>query len=445
MIRNQGLHTDNHFQDQPEGTYRDARNISVIEDINSITNNSGTSLFAQLPKGYIIVGIQSVSNNRIVVFLSNSSNSIIGLIDNNGNYSELLTSSDLNLSVSAPISTTYKSVIEPVDIGDGQDILSVPLNVEAFDETSSSFKVTWDEIEDAEEYEIRITYEDSDSTLQTNIEPANETEFVGLDSGTVYDIYVKAKATGHLDSGEGFGQGGTKFEELQLSNENILATGFLATWNNVNADRYEFNIYSPNDELLENRLSIKDVQYNVTGLPAEFYGQQHLWTITAHSNNPIVPSTTGQHTFIGQPTVFSSDISGIINIAGDTQVETFLADVDEPENLTNTNEKALGFTANWDEVTVPEGYDIDYYEFELYDESNNSVRSALVSSTSYDVSGLDDNKYGEQYQWRVKAVTQGGVESDWSAWKSFTGEATHEITGNGTINISGETTIEIIN
>lgn len=82
-----GLQTDASVITQPEGTYIDALNITLLNDNGeyyAMCNEKGTSEFINLPDGYILIG-HTVVNENIIVFLKNPTSgfSQIGIINNN--------------------------------------------------------------------------------------------------------------------------------------------------------------------------------------------------------------------------------------------------------------------------------------------------------------------------------------------------------------------------
>lgn len=99
-----GLHTDNHPADQPEGTYRDARNVIINEKRGAISNEPGIVSTSLLPEDYHPIGHVVLPDNRIIVFsATQDGRSEIGVIQIDGNYETLVNDPRLNFSLDHPI------------------------------------------------------------------------------------------------------------------------------------------------------------------------------------------------------------------------------------------------------------------------------------------------------------------------------------------------------
>lgn len=99
-----GLHIDNHPADQPEGTYRDARNIVINEQRGAVANEPGNESTSLFPFGYLPIGRVTLPDDRVVVFLATEGGgSEIGIIQKNGKYETLANDPRLNFSLEHPI------------------------------------------------------------------------------------------------------------------------------------------------------------------------------------------------------------------------------------------------------------------------------------------------------------------------------------------------------
>lgn len=127
----QGIHIDNHPADQPEGTYRDARNVIVDHQRGAISNELGFKITDQLPEGYYPVGRVALPDSRIVLFLANGSGgSEIGVIEKNGNYKSFVNDTRLNFSLRHPITAIARLVPKRFTSED----IEVPVEQEFIDE-----------------------------------------------------------------------------------------------------------------------------------------------------------------------------------------------------------------------------------------------------------------------------------------------------------------------
>ena len=73
-----GLFKDTGYIDQPEGTWRHARNMVLNEKDGSISNEGGTSMHGHLGTNYYqgsqedkVIGAIEVDNDRVVLFVVN--------------------------------------------------------------------------------------------------------------------------------------------------------------------------------------------------------------------------------------------------------------------------------------------------------------------------------------------------------------------------------------
>jgi len=74
-----GLFKDTAHIDQPEGTWRYARNTILNEKKGSLSNENGNEFSARIPNLDVIVGIVEVTNDKAIIFyLDVSGNSVIG-------------------------------------------------------------------------------------------------------------------------------------------------------------------------------------------------------------------------------------------------------------------------------------------------------------------------------------------------------------------------------
>lgn len=105
----EGLHTDHHPADQPEGTYRDAKNAVIYTKRGAVKNEHGNKLLDSLPAGYTLIGYIVLPDDVIVTFSTDNENSEIGAILNDS-YIQILNDPDLNFSTEYPITGTYRVI-----------------------------------------------------------------------------------------------------------------------------------------------------------------------------------------------------------------------------------------------------------------------------------------------------------------------------------------------
>jgi hypothetical protein len=91
-----GLHTDASILNQPEGTYRDALNITLLNDkgeYHALCNEKGTADHVTLPNGYNVIGHTLVDDEVVLC-----------LVDSTNNYSQLGVVKDGTYTQKVPVS-----------------------------------------------------------------------------------------------------------------------------------------------------------------------------------------------------------------------------------------------------------------------------------------------------------------------------------------------------
>lgn len=108
-----GLYVDCAEQDQPQGTYRFAKNIIEAELLNTIENEYGfKNLDQHIPDGYTLIGVIPV-RDAVVLFSTDNTASEIGLLTlPTPAYTQLLNDPDLNFNTIAPIKGEYRKSID---------------------------------------------------------------------------------------------------------------------------------------------------------------------------------------------------------------------------------------------------------------------------------------------------------------------------------------------
>ena len=113
-IFNKGLYTDTNEEFQPDGTYRFVLN-GVLESFNgdkgSVTNELGNEVCFSLPEqysSYKLIGACLLADNRIVLFLTNDVNSIIGIQNSDCSFDILISTDCLAFDSSKPVDCLFK-------------------------------------------------------------------------------------------------------------------------------------------------------------------------------------------------------------------------------------------------------------------------------------------------------------------------------------------------
>lgn len=111
---NKGLFTDTNEEFQPEGTYRFMLNgvlESKLGEKGSVINELGTDLCFDINTDYpdySLIGACLLSDNRVVLFLTNNTVSIIGIQNTNCEFEELIVSECLGFVDYKPIDCIFK-------------------------------------------------------------------------------------------------------------------------------------------------------------------------------------------------------------------------------------------------------------------------------------------------------------------------------------------------
>ncbi|RTK92592.1 MAG: hypothetical protein EKK61_03700 [Rickettsiales bacterium] len=113
-----GLRQDELPIDQPEGTWRDARNMLVLDKLQSITNEYGFDNITQFEEGAIdnypinknLIGVITMNIDRVLFFgTTNPNDSEIGIINSSQSYVPLIKDSILNFNQNYPIQGTFET------------------------------------------------------------------------------------------------------------------------------------------------------------------------------------------------------------------------------------------------------------------------------------------------------------------------------------------------
>ena len=112
MKRVKGLFRDCDPIDQPEGTYRDARNALLNDEIGTIMSDYGiteSDISATLGSSPILLGSTIINDDRVVIFTvdPDGSNPRITLFDS-GNFTVILNDSRLNFQPNSLIDSTFR-------------------------------------------------------------------------------------------------------------------------------------------------------------------------------------------------------------------------------------------------------------------------------------------------------------------------------------------------
>lgn len=104
-----GLYRDTHPADQPEHSWRGAKNLVWNEKKGALVNEPGVSDTSLFPEGFLPIGRAILPDDRIIVFLANGSGgSEIGIIQKTGLYETLVNDSRLDFQINRPIHATTR-------------------------------------------------------------------------------------------------------------------------------------------------------------------------------------------------------------------------------------------------------------------------------------------------------------------------------------------------
>ena len=116
-----GLNKDASPVDQPEGTYRYAKNILFNETAGAVSNEPGTTNVNQIQNGHRVIGSIEITDDRVVLFTTDNNNThnLYTYNTNDGNSLDLVLRTnpgnspagidfDLKFSWDHPIEVLYK-------------------------------------------------------------------------------------------------------------------------------------------------------------------------------------------------------------------------------------------------------------------------------------------------------------------------------------------------
>jgi hypothetical protein len=126
-----GLHKDQHPSEQPEGTYRDGRNLLIKRDLGAVTNEPGTDQYILFPEGYQPIGRALIPDGRIIVFLADGAGgSEIGVIHPDQVYETLANDDRLDFRLDRPIHATVRREFSVSQFGSQTSEVSVSFSPE---------------------------------------------------------------------------------------------------------------------------------------------------------------------------------------------------------------------------------------------------------------------------------------------------------------------------
>ena len=109
MKFNNGLVRDTNSIEQPQGTWRDARNIVISDERNTIRNEDGFSIYSSnYPSSHTPVGVLEIPDGTHILFSSSPGNSHLGRIDTAGLYTDIINDDRLLFRVAFPIEAEFR-------------------------------------------------------------------------------------------------------------------------------------------------------------------------------------------------------------------------------------------------------------------------------------------------------------------------------------------------
>lgn len=132
MKLEKGLYSDSSETDQPQGTYRFAKNIVESNVLGAKENEEGFQDLATVTP-YDLIGSVSVSNDEVVVFSTNNVSSEIGLVNlTTKTYSLVYNNDELSFKTSNPIQAEFRKEVNGERVVAWTDALNRPriLNID---------------------------------------------------------------------------------------------------------------------------------------------------------------------------------------------------------------------------------------------------------------------------------------------------------------------------
>ncbi len=273
---------------------------------------------------------------------------------------------------------------------------SPSITVPANSITSSGFTVNWGVISGATNYDVEYSSDNGGTFIvQQNItNPPYTFTFNTLSANTPYIVRVKAKNTVPSVTSTSNEVSVTTLTALSPPNNinasNVTSTGFMLTWQNINADEYRLDIstnssfgagfFIPNFDNRYINGNTTNGTINVVGLnPNTMY----YFRIKA-----IIGSASSLYTSGSQLTNSNPPLA--------------------PTALTTSSVLTSSFQANWQQVIGATGYELDVATDNLF--ANPIANSPFsVTTLSQTVTGLNAGKI---YYVRVRAVNVGGVSAN---------------------------------
>lgn len=270
--------------------------------------------------------------------------------------------------------------------------LATPTGVSAEADSETTITVTWDAVDDAEDYlvEYRVAGSDDWST----IEAVEDTEATieDLEPATEYEIRVTARADGFADSEPSDVVTATTDEPPpdQLD----TPTGVAAVADGPDAIDIEWDAVDDAETYV--------VEYRVAGSDA--WSSSDGIEDTSTTVTDLEPDTEYELRVIAQADGFAdSDPSAIV-----TATTEELPQLDTPTGLDTQGAGATNIDIIWSSVTDAEEYTVRW----SLEGEGEWTESDPVSATEYDITGLEEET---EYDIQVRASAAGFTDSEWSA------------------------------
>ncbi len=373
-----------------ENIFKEVKEKENIEEKNNqivVDTTTGTSITLSIPDNIIMESTTSSSITITWDEVENADGYEIEadgeIIDNNKStsytHSDLEPSTEHKFRVRAKNEELFSEWSEAetcITLEEAKPMLSIPSNIILESTTSSSITVTWDEVENADGYEIeadgKIIGNNSTSYIHSNLFPSSEHRYrVRAKNEELFSEWSEIETCITLEEAKPM---------LSIPSNIILesttSSSITVTWDEVeNADGYEIEA---DGEIIGNNS-------------------------TSYTHSDLAPSSEHKYRVRAKNEELFSEWSEAETCITLEEAKPMLS---IPSNIILESTTSSSITVTWDEVENADGYEIEA-DGEIID--NNK-------STSYTHSDLAPSS---EHKYRVRAKSN-EILSEWSEFLTFT-------------------------
>lgn len=126
-----GLYTDVQAQDQPQGTYRFAKNALITDQLAAVQNEPGFTALASVSIPYTLIGVIEIEDAFVTFSTDNNTNHEIGLVES-GVYTTIYSNSGLSFNTANPIKGEFYKNFQEERVISWIDDINIPriLNID---------------------------------------------------------------------------------------------------------------------------------------------------------------------------------------------------------------------------------------------------------------------------------------------------------------------------